>query len=115
VSRLKAFVSSFDRPKLLIFILAALVVADGIITRFLVTRDLGTEINPFLQTWVYDDRFVWLKLIGALAVTLILWDIYRRAISRNRLKPLLVILYILVGFCTVIVLWNLLVLFTAIV
>ena len=72
-----------------------------------------TEINPFLQTWVYDDRFVWLKLIGALVVTLILWDIYRRAISKNKLKPLLIILYILVSFYTVIVLWNLLVLFTS--
>ena len=115
MNRLTAFISRFDRPKLLIALLAGLVIADGIITRFLVTRDLGTEINPFLKTWVYDDRFIWLKLAGALLVTLILWDTYRRSVSRNRLKPLLIILYILVGFYTVIVLWNILVLFTAVV
>ncbi len=115
MNRLTASISRFDRPKLLIFILAALVVADGVITRFLVTRNLGTEINPFLKTWVYDDKFIWLKLIGALVVTLILLDISRRAVSTNGLKSLLIILYILIGFYTVIVLWNLLVLFTSLV
>ena len=93
----------------------ALVVADGLITNFLITHGLGREWNPFLQTLAGGEPFLLLKVGGAFLAALILWDIYRRSVSRNRLKPLLIILYVLVGFYTVIVFWNLLVLFTAIV
>ncbi|MFZ2035537.1 MAG: hypothetical protein WAU62_01290 [Dehalococcoidales bacterium] len=35
-------------PRLLIF-LVALILADGVITRVLATRQLGVEVNPFLK------------------------------------------------------------------
>ena len=62
-------------------ILAALVcavIADGIITRFLIQNHLAREINPFLQYWVYKDVFLDIKLWGGLLAALYLWSIYKR-------------------------------------
>jgi hypothetical protein len=58
--------------------LFAVVVADGVITRYLVTKGLATEGNPFLGDWVTNDSFYILKICGALLATLYLWSVYKR-------------------------------------
>ncbi len=45
--------------------LFAAVVADGLITKFLVHIGLAREANPFLSYWVGQDAFLVFKLVGA--------------------------------------------------
>ena len=86
--------------------LFALVVADGLITRFLVTHGVGQEGNPFLQPLVAEGNFLFVKVAGALLSILFLWDIYRKSPRLSLMVSLgFVILY------TGIVYWNLAVLF----
>ncbi|MBA7714797.1 hypothetical protein ES703_123829 [subsurface metagenome] len=56
----------------------ALVVADGLISNFLMTHGLAREWNPYLQTLVTEDSFLLIKVAGALICTLLLWDIYKK-------------------------------------
>ena len=95
----------------LLVVLVLLVVADGIITRFLVTNGLGVEINPFLANWVGDDSFLWVKLAGGTLAALILLGFSRQAAVKGKLKTAIVIIAILVAFYAAVVIWNLLVLF----
>ncbi len=62
----------------LLGLLVILVVADGLLTRFLVDGGLAREGNPLLQSFVGENGFIILKAVGALLCALILWDIYRR-------------------------------------
>ena len=90
----------------LLGVLIVLVVSDGLISRFLVTRGLGREGNPFLQNWVGEDAFLVIKVLGVLLCALILWDIYKRWPKLALTSSFcFVILY------TGIVLWNLCILF----
>ena len=85
--------------------LLATVVADGVITRFLVANGFAYEGNPFLHFWVGEDTFLVIKLLGGLLATFYLWGIYRRhprlAISCSS--------FFLTGY-TLIIFWNLLIL-----
>jgi hypothetical protein len=63
--------------KYLLGILIVLVIADGVISRLVVTKSLGWEANPFLQTIVGKDAFLAIKVGGVLLCALILWDIYK--------------------------------------
>ncbi len=64
--------------KYLLGILVIFVVLDGLLTRFLVDGGLAREGNPLLQSFVGENGFIVLKVVGALLCALILWDIYRR-------------------------------------
>jgi len=64
--------------KYLLGLLATFVIADGLVTHFLVGNDLARESNPFLQSIVGQSNFLIFKVVGALLCVLILWDIYRR-------------------------------------
>ena len=64
--------------KYLLGLLVAFVIADGLLTHFLVTGGIATEGNPFLQPIVGEAGFLVLKAAGALLCALILWDVYRR-------------------------------------
>jgi len=64
--------------RLLLGTLTALVVSDGLISRFLVAHGLAYEGNPFLQTWIEKDIFLVIKIVAAFFTALILWDMYRR-------------------------------------
>ena len=88
--------------KYILVTLVGLVVADGIISRFLVRYGLGREGNPFLQTLVGDNNFLLIKLVGALLCALILWDLYK-----TRPRAALSSSLLFVGLYTVIVFWNL--------
>jgi hypothetical protein len=87
------------------FVLCALfftVVADGLLSQFLVTGGYGWEGNPLLMSWVGGDGFLALKVAGAFLATLLLWIKYNA-------KPRLVYTVAVVALCsyTIIVYWNL--------
>jgi hypothetical protein len=67
-----------NRMKALLGTLVAFVILDGLLTEFLIRQGTAREINPFLQPLVGDIGFIILKVVGALLVAFILWDIYRR-------------------------------------
>ena len=80
----------------------SLVIADGLISNFLVTHGLAREWNPYLQTLVIDDNFLLIKVAGALLCTLILWDIYKKRPQMAMISTLcIVVLY------TGLLYWNL--------
>jgi len=81
--------------------LFGLVIADGVITQFLISYNLGIEGNPFLTTWVTQDKFLYIKILGALFSVLILWDIYK---NRPKLAMSASIVFVIVYSC--IVYWN---------
>jgi len=92
-----------------LYTLFCIIVADGLITQFLVTGGHGSEVNPFLSAWVGHGWFLAIKVSGAFLATLLLWINYN-------VKPRLVytITVVFLAFYTIIVFWNLFVfLFTA--
>ena len=98
---MSAFRSNYQ-IKILLGALFATIVADGIITRFLISRGLASEGNPFLGDWVYNEAFYTLKICGALLALMYLWSIYKRY---PRLSIGLTSLFLLVY--TFIIFWNL--------
>lgn len=93
------------RIRILLGTLVAVMAADGIITKHLVSNGFASEGNPFLHFWVGEDTFLALKLLGGLLAALYLWNIYKRyprlAIACSSL--------FLAGY-TFIIFWNLLIL-----
>ncbi|UCG54729.1 MAG: hypothetical protein JSV32_00470 [Dehalococcoidia bacterium] len=81
--------------------LLALVVADGIISQFLIEEGLGREGNPLLKTIATDSDFLIIKMCGAVISVIILWNMARR-------KPKLVLISssIFVLIYTAILFWN---------
>ena len=88
--------------RILIGSLFAAVVADGIITKFLIDKGFAREGNPFLTDWVVDDKFLFFKILGGLLVALYLWNINRR---HPRLSVWLTSIF-LTGYLFIII-WNL--------
>ena len=80
----------------------ALVIADGLISQFLVKSSLGREINPLLGSLVGQPVFIALKVFGAALCAFILWDINKR---RPRLA--LIATFCFIAVYGGIVLWNL--------
>ena len=66
------------KMKYLLGLLVLFVIADGLLTHFLITNGIAREGNPFLQPIVGKTGFIVLKVVGAFLCALILWDIYRR-------------------------------------
>ena len=88
--------------KYLLGLLAGFVVADGILTRFLVGNGLAREGNPLLVPIVGESNFLVLKVVGAILCVLLLWDIYRRL---PRLAVISTSCFVV--FYAAIVFWNL--------
>ena len=82
--------------------LFCVIVADGLITQFLVTGGHGSELNPFLKAWVGQGWFLAIKISGAFLATLLLWINYSQ-------KPKLVyrITVVFLAFYTLVLFWNL--------
>ena len=78
VEQLKDYFSGSYPIRIILGALFAAVVADGVITRFLVHNGFAGEGNPFLQYWVIEDKLLSLKILGGLLAVLYLWSIYRR-------------------------------------
>ena len=92
-----------------LYALFCLVVADGLITQFLVTGRYGSEANPFMRAWVSHGVFLAMKVSSAFLATLLLWINYN-------VKPRLVyaITVAFLVFYTIIVFWNLFVFFVTV-
>ena len=82
--------------------LFCIIVADGLISQFLVTGGYGSEANPLLIPWVGQESFLAIKISGAFLATLLLWIKYN-------VSPRLVygITVVALAFYTTIVYWNL--------
>ncbi|MFC2003860.1 DUF5658 family protein [Chloroflexota bacterium] len=91
----------------MLYTLFALIVADGLITNFLVTNGHGLEANPFLQAWVGQDILIAMKVSGAFLATLLLWIKYN-----SRPKVIYTLTAVLLVSYTSIVFWNLFVFLT---
>jgi phosphoglycerol transferase MdoB-like AlkP superfamily enzyme len=102
LEKLKKDFSGSYRIRIILGALFATVVADGIITKFLVSKGLAIEGNPLLGDWVNSDAFYIIKIFGALLALLYLWSIYRR-------HPMLSTAFscLLLATYTFIVFWNL--------
>jgi hypothetical protein len=102
----KSFYIESRTVRYLLYALFGVIVADGLITQFLVTGGHGSEANPFLSAWVGHGWFLVIKVGGAFLATLLLWINYNK-------KPKLVytIAVVFLAFYTIIVFWNLFVYF----
>jgi len=92
---------------LLVF-LVVLVLADGVVTRFLVSNDLGLEANPFLKMWVKSDLLFVIKLVGASLAAYILWTLYS-----TKPKMAWITTSIFVGAYALVMIWNIIVFYIA--
>lgn len=93
------------RLRILVGALFAAVVADGLITKFLVHNGLAREGNPFLSYWVGTDSFLTLKLVGGFLASAYLFFMYRR----HPMLSICLSAFFLAAY-TVIIFWNLLIL-----
>ena len=71
-------IASRSVMKWLLVSMFSLVVADGIITKFLIDNGYADEYNPVLSGIVGTASFIPVKIAGALIAALLLWDIYKR-------------------------------------
>ena len=88
--------------RLMLYTLFALIVADSLITKFLVTNGHALEVNPFLQAWVGQELFLTIKVVGSFLAILLLWIKYSA-----KPKAVYAITLVFLAFYTVIVFWNL--------
>lgn len=98
----KVLRSKIRRARYLLCLLFSLVVADGIISNFIVQSGLGREGNPFIQSIVGQTSFIFLKFSAAFVSALILWKVQRQ---HTRLGLVSIIFFIILY--TVILWWNL--------
>ncbi len=98
----KRFIVNNRKMRLTLYTLFGVIIADGLLTNFLVTNGNGVEANPFLKAWVGQDIFLAIKVSGAFLATLMLWMKYNW-------KPNLLygISVLLLTLYTGIVFWNL--------
>ena len=81
--------------------LLGLIVADGIISQFLIKEGLGVEGNPFLKSLATSGDFLIIKLCGAVLCVLILWNM-----AKASPKLIFVFSTFVVFIYTAILFWN---------
>jgi hypothetical protein len=81
--------------------LLSLVVADGLISQFLIKSGLGQEGNPLLKILVTENNFLVIKMCAAIICVLILWNIARRLP-----RIIFILSACFVGIYTAILFWN---------
>jgi len=94
-------VSRIRRVEYLLGTLLSLVIADGLISQFLIKSGLGYEGNPLLRVLVMENDFLIIKMCSAILCVIILWNIARRL-------PRLIFIFstCFVGLYTAILFWN---------
>ena len=103
---LRGYFAGSYQIRILLGSLLAAVVADGIITKFLVFNGFADEGNPFLHLWVGEDVFLSIKLLGGLLAALYLWGIYKRHPRLSiRCSSLFLTAYTLVIYWNLLILW----------
>jgi hypothetical protein len=85
-----------------LLVLFGVIVADGLISQFLVTGGYGSEGNPFLMSLVGSESFLAIKIAAAFLATLLLWIKYN---ANPRLVNTVAVVALV--FYTAIVYWNL--------
>ena len=86
-----------------LYTLFGIIVADGLISQFLVTGGYGSEGNPLLMSLVGGESFLGIKISGAFLATLFLWTKYNaKPRFVNTVAVTALVLY------TAILFWNLL-------
>ena len=85
-----------------LYVLFGIIVADGLLSQFLVAGGYGSELNPLLMHLVGRESFLAIKISGAFLATLFLWIKYNAS-------PRLVytVAVVALGVYTIIVYWNL--------
>ncbi len=96
------------RAGYLLCLLLGLVIADGLLSNFIVQMGVGKEGNPFIQSIVGQTSFISIKLLAALIGGLILWRVF----SRHPKLGLVSIMFFVVLY-TAILWWNLAIFFIA--
>jgi len=91
--------------RILIGSLFAAIVADGIITRYLVHNGFAREGNPIVIQWLVEDKLLSVKILGGLLAAFYLWSVYRK---HPRLSIIFTSVF-LAGYL-IIICWNLLIL-----
>ena len=94
--------SKMSEARYLLCLLGSLVVADGLISNYIVRSGLGREGNPFIQSIVGQTSFIFIKLTAAFIGALILWNVFRQ---HPRLGLVSIIFFVVLY--TAIVWWNL--------
>jgi hypothetical protein len=56
-----------------------MVIADGVLTNFLIQKDIASEANPFLTHLAGNTGLIIIKIVGVALAVVVLWDIYRRS------------------------------------
>jgi hypothetical protein len=92
----------------LILVLFSLVIADGLMSQFLISYGLGYESNPFLANMILTTDFLVIKVGGAFLSAILLWFV-------NKRRPQLALFtsVILVAIYTAILFWNIFVYFSS--
>ena len=85
----------------LVAVLVLLVIADGLLTRFITSRGLGQETNPVVSTLIRGGGLLPVKIAGALLAGIGLLDLCRR---QPRVALWSSVAF--VGIYTAIVYWN---------
>jgi hypothetical protein len=85
-----------------LYVLFGIIVADGLLTQFLVAGGYGFEANPLLAPLVSGESFLVIKVSAAFLATLLLWIKYN---TRPRLVYTIAV--VALGLYTAIVYWNL--------
>lgn len=87
-----------------LYTLFGIIVADGLISQFLVTAGYGSEGNPFMMSMLGSGAFLDIKISGAFLATMFLWTKYN---ANPKLVSTVAVTALV--FYTAIVSWNLLV------
>jgi hypothetical protein len=87
--------------RILLGALFCLSVADGLVTRFIITEGLGREGNFWLAGLASSDALIGIKIVATLLAIYLLWLLHYR-------KPKLVIGVTIAIVCwyTLVVFWN---------
>ena len=90
--------------RLLLGTLFCLSVADGILTRFVISNGLGREGNFWLSNLASSDALIGIKMLGTVLAIYLLWRLHY-------VKPKLVMATTVsfVGWYTLVVFWNIIV------
>jgi hypothetical protein len=89
------------RTEYLLGTLLSLVVADGIVSQFLIKGGVGREGNPLLRVLIAESDFLIIKMCAAIICVIILWNIARRLP-----RLIFVLSACFVGIYTAILFWN---------
>jgi len=85
-----------------LYVLFGIIIADGLLSQFLVTGGYGLEANPLMAPFVGGGSFLTIKISAAFLATLFLWIKYN-----TRPKLVYKITVVALGLYTTIVYWNL--------